>query len=157
MLLQVEPMSALPVFHALALPASAALIVTAFYLAQRRRRALDAALAFLVLLGTFELLKGLDVEEALLSRGLAVVLVRGRGAFTVRHAAGTLGASVQRARAPCAGDVACGVAVASGVAVDLAHADDRCDRAGSSARSSPSARDRCTSATRSHGCRSARC
>jgi lysyl-tRNA synthetase class 2 len=85
LLLQVEPMSVLPVFHALALPASAALIVTAFYLARRRRRALHAALAFLVLLGTFDVLKGLDVEEAGLSFLVAGLLWWGRDAFYVRH------------------------------------------------------------------------
>ncbi len=85
LLLQVEPVSALPVFHVLALPASAALIVTAFYLARRRRRALHAALAFLVLLGTFDVLKGLDVEEAALSFAVAGLLWWGRDAFYVRH------------------------------------------------------------------------
>src|SRR5262249_55247878 len=85
LLLEVEPVSALPVFHALALPASAALIVTAFYLARRGRRALHAALALLVLLGAFDLLKGLDVEEASLSWIVAVLLWWGRDAFYVRH------------------------------------------------------------------------
>jgi lysyl-tRNA synthetase class 2 len=85
LLLQVEPVNALPVFHALALPASAALIVTAFYLARRRRRALHAALGFLVLLGTFDVLKGLDVEEASLSFLVAGLLWWGRDAFYVRH------------------------------------------------------------------------
>ena len=84
-LLQVEPVTALPVFHALALPASAALIVTSFYLARRRRRALHAALAFLLLLGTFDVLKGLDVEEACLSFLVAGLLWWGRGAFYVHH------------------------------------------------------------------------
>ena len=85
LLLEVEPVSALPVFHALALPSSAALVVTAFYLARRRRRALHAALAFLVLLGAFDLLKGLDVEEACLSWLVAVLLWWGRDAFYVGH------------------------------------------------------------------------
>src|SRR5712691_5814259 len=84
-LLQVEPVSALPVFHALALPASAALIVTAFYLARRRRRSLHAALAFLLLLATFDVLKGLDVEEAGLSVVVAGLLWWSREAFYVHH------------------------------------------------------------------------
>jgi lysyl-tRNA synthetase class 2 len=84
-LLRVEPVTALPVFHALALPASAALIVTAFYLARRRRRALHAAIGFLLLLGAFDLLKGLDVEEACLSFLVAGLLWWGRDAFCVRH------------------------------------------------------------------------
>jgi lysyl-tRNA synthetase class 2 len=85
LLLRVEPVAALPVFHALALPASAALIVTAFYLARRRQRALRAAIAFLLLLGAFDLLKGLDVEEACLSFLVAALLWWGRDAFYVRH------------------------------------------------------------------------
>jgi lysyl-tRNA synthetase class 2 len=85
LLLQVEPVTVLPVFHALALPASAALVVTSVYLARRRRRALHAALAFLVLLGTFDLLKGLDIEEAMLSWLVAAALWWGRDAFYVRH------------------------------------------------------------------------
>ncbi len=85
LLLQVEPVTALPVFHALTLPASAALIVTAFYLARRRRRALHAAVAFLLLLGAFDLLKGLDFEEATLSFLVAGLLWWGRDAFYVRH------------------------------------------------------------------------
>jgi lysyl-tRNA synthetase class 2 len=85
LLLQVEPVSALPVFHALTLPASAALIVTAFYLARRRRRALHAALAFLLLLAAFDLLKGLDIEEACLSAAVAGLLWWGRDGFYVRH------------------------------------------------------------------------
>ena len=84
-LLQVEPVSALPIFHALALPASAALIVTSFYLARRRRRALHAAFGSLVLLGAFDLLKGLDLEEAGLSWLVAGLLWWGREAFYVRH------------------------------------------------------------------------
>ena len=84
-LLEVEPVTALPVFHALTLPASAALIVTSFYLARRRRRALHAALVFLVMLGAFDLLKGLDVEEAALSWAVAALLWWGRDAFYVRH------------------------------------------------------------------------
>ncbi len=101
--------------HAFVLPAGVALLVLSFYLARRRRRALWCAVGLLGAIGGLELLKGLDVEEALLSWGLAVVLVRERGAFTVRHAAGTLGASVQRASGILAlAMLACGVAVASG-------------------------------------------
>jgi len=85
LLLQVEPVTALPVFHALALPASAALVVAAFYLARRRRRALHTALAFLLPLGVFDLLKGLDVEEACLCFLVAGLLWWGRDAFYVRH------------------------------------------------------------------------
>ena len=83
LLLQVEPLSALPVFHALALPAAAALALVAFSLGRRRRRALHVAVLLLIALGVVDLLKGLDVEEAALSFGLAGMLWLGRSAFYV--------------------------------------------------------------------------
>lgn len=83
LLVHVEPLSVLPVFHALALPAAAALALVAFSLARRRRRALHTAVLLLVALGTADLLKGLDVEEAALSFGLAALLGWGRSAFYV--------------------------------------------------------------------------
>src|SRR5438132_328927 len=52
---------------------------------RRRRRALHAAIGFLLLLGAFDLLKGLDIEEAALSWIVAGVLLWGREAFYVRH------------------------------------------------------------------------
>jgi lysyl-tRNA synthetase class 2 len=72
------------VAHAVALPAGLALVGAAWQLARRRRRALVAAVGLLGLLGVANLLKGLDVEEALLSWGLAAALWRGRRAFVVR-------------------------------------------------------------------------
>ena len=83
LLLQVEPLSALPVFHALALPAAAALALVAFSLGRRRRRALHVAVLLLIALGVVDLLKGRDVEEAALSFGLAGMLWWGRSAFYV--------------------------------------------------------------------------
>lgn len=85
LLLQLEPVTVLPVFHALALPTAAALAVVAFYLRRRRRRALHAAIALLVAVGALNLLKGLDVEETALSWSLAGLLWWGRAAFYVRH------------------------------------------------------------------------
>jgi lysyl-tRNA synthetase class 2 len=81
----IEPGEAVPAFHALALPSGAALIVIGVYLAKRRHRAWQAAVAVLVALGLFNLLKGLDVEEALLSWVLAGLLIWGRDAFHVRQ------------------------------------------------------------------------
>ncbi|MCY7303490.1 MAG: phosphatidylglycerol lysyltransferase domain-containing protein [Thermoleophilia bacterium] len=83
LLVRVEPISALPAFHALALPAAAALALVALSLGRRQRRALHIALALLVCLGTADLLKGLDVEEATLSFGLAGLLWLCRAAFYV--------------------------------------------------------------------------
>jgi lysyl-tRNA synthetase class 2 len=87
LLLQLEPVAAVPLFHALAVPASVALVVTAWHLRLRRRRALHAAVALTVALGFLSLLKGLDFEEALLSFAAAAALWWGREAFCVRHEA----------------------------------------------------------------------
>ncbi len=71
--------------HALALPAGLALLGAAGFLGARRERAQRVAVALLLALGVLNLLKGLDVEEALISWFLAGLLVWGRGAFRVRH------------------------------------------------------------------------
>jgi lysyl-tRNA synthetase class 2 len=85
LLLQLEPVEVVPLFHTLAVPASVALLVAAFYLARRRRRARQAAFVLLVVLGALNLLKGLDFEEALISWAGAALLWWGRDAFHVRH------------------------------------------------------------------------
>jgi drug/metabolite transporter (DMT)-like permease len=85
LLLKIEPVDSVPLFHTLAVPASIALILSAFYLGRRRHRAWQAALALLLVLGVLDLLKGLDFEEAALSFAAAVVRWLGRGAFYVRH------------------------------------------------------------------------
>ncbi len=85
LLLQVEPVEAVPLLHTLTVPASATLVVCAFYLRARRRRAWQAALVLMVLLGGLELLKGLDFEEAVLSWAAASLLWWGRDSFYVRH------------------------------------------------------------------------
>jgi len=92
--LQIEPVEAVPIFHALALPTSAALVLTAFYLGRRRWRAWQAAFVFLLALGVVDLLKGLDVEEALFTAAVAALLWWGRRAFYVRHDPIRLGAAL---------------------------------------------------------------
>ncbi len=81
----VEPMESVPLFHALAIPLSACLVVAGVYLHRRRHRAWQLALAALVVLGLVDLLKGFDVEEALLGWAVAALLWWGREAFHVRH------------------------------------------------------------------------
>ena len=66
LLLQLEGVRAMRVFHALALPAGAALLLVSPYLLKRRRRAMQVAIALLVAIGLVNLLKGLDYEESLL-------------------------------------------------------------------------------------------
>ena len=96
LLLEFEPVEAIRLFHALSLPAGAALLLVAPYLAKRRQRALQTAVALMILLGLFDLLKGLDFEETILTWGVAVVLILSRDAFTVRHDPNTLRSAVWR-------------------------------------------------------------
>jgi lysyl-tRNA synthetase class 2 len=84
-LLHVEDSEFVPLAHALALSAGVALLVLAVYLGRRRRRAMQLAVAVLLVAGTLNLIKGLDFEEAALNWGLAAFLVWGRRAFSVRH------------------------------------------------------------------------
>ena len=51
LLLEFEPVEAIRLFHALALPAGAALLLVAPYLAKRRRRALQTAVVLMLALG----------------------------------------------------------------------------------------------------------
>ncbi|MDP9345174.1 MAG: phosphatidylglycerol lysyltransferase domain-containing protein, partial [Actinomycetota bacterium] len=83
-LLQLGAVGEVSVAHAIALPAGLALVGAAWQLVRRRRRALVVAVVLLVLLGAANLMKGLDVEEALLSWGTAALLWRARRAFVVR-------------------------------------------------------------------------
>ena len=96
LLLEFEPVEAIRLFHALALPAGAALLLVAPYLAKRRRRALQTAVALMFALGVFDLLKGLDFEETILTWGVAAVLIAGRREFRVRHDRITLRSAVWR-------------------------------------------------------------
>jgi lysyl-tRNA synthetase class 2 len=88
-LMHLEPLSLMKNAHALAVPASIALIVTAYYLYRRRRGALHLGVALLLALTVFDVLKGLDVEEAALTLGCAALLILSRKSFAARHAPGT--------------------------------------------------------------------
>jgi lysyl-tRNA synthetase class 2 len=103
LLRNVESLGEIRVFHALALPAAAALIVTAFYLYRRRRGALNVAVALLLALGVLNLVKGLDFEEALWSFAAAALLWWGRAAFHVRHDPVSLRSALLRVPAILAG------------------------------------------------------
>ena len=71
--------------HALALSAGLALVILGLYLARRRRRAWGLAVVVLVASGVLNVLKGLDLEEALASWALAGGLLWGRESFHVLH------------------------------------------------------------------------
>jgi lysyl-tRNA synthetase class 2 len=109
LLLEFEPVQAIRLFHALALPLGAALLLVAPYLAKRRRRALRTAVGLMIALGAFDLLKGLDFEETIITWGAATVLILSRSNFTVRHDPITLRSAIWRV--PLLG--ACGVALAA--------------------------------------------
>jgi lysyl-tRNA synthetase class 2 len=96
LLLQYEPVEAMRLFHALALPAGAALLLVAPYLLKRRRRAWQLAIWLMVALGLFDLLKGLDFEETAITWACAAILFRGREAFRVRHDPITLRSALWR-------------------------------------------------------------
>jgi lysyl-tRNA synthetase class 2 len=85
LLLQVEGVGMLRVFHALALPAGGALVLLAPYLLKRRRRAMQVTVGLLVAIGIVNLLKGLDYEECVFGWIVALLLYAGRKQFTVVH------------------------------------------------------------------------
>ncbi len=85
LLLELVPREVPIAAHALALSAGVSLVILGIYLMRRRRRAWGLAVAVLVAAGALNLLKGLDIEEALACWGLAGLLVWGRGAFAVVH------------------------------------------------------------------------
>src|SRR5258708_26159943 len=70
LLLGIEPVQEMRLFHALALPAGAALLLVAPYLLRRRRRAWQAAGVPMLALGPVDLLKGPDLQEAALTWGV---------------------------------------------------------------------------------------
>jgi lysyl-tRNA synthetase class 2 len=96
LLLGIEPVQEMRLFHALALPAGAALLLVAPYLLKRRRRAWQAAIILMLALGLFDLLKGLDFEESAITWGVAVALLAGGRQFRVRHDPMTLRSAVWR-------------------------------------------------------------
>ncbi|HEX3805117.1 MAG TPA: phosphatidylglycerol lysyltransferase domain-containing protein [Solirubrobacteraceae bacterium] len=86
LLLHLEGVRAMEIFHALALPAGAALLLVSPYLFKRRRRALQIGIALLLAIGVVNLFKGLDFEESILGWAVALMLYWGRSAFTVVQA-----------------------------------------------------------------------
>jgi lysyl-tRNA synthetase, class II len=85
LLLRVEGVQELRVFHALAIPVAVVLLISAYYLYRRRLRALQLAVALLIALGLFNLFKGFDFEEAAGDLGVAALLWWGRASFHVEH------------------------------------------------------------------------
>ena len=107
LLLDVEPIEAIRLFHAFALPVGAALLLVSPYLLRRRRRAWQAAIALMLVLGLLDVLKGLDVEETVLTWAAAAMLAAGAAEFRVEHDPITLRSSLWRI--PLLGAFALGV------------------------------------------------
>jgi len=95
-LVYVEPVGIMRAAHALAVPVSFALLVTAYYLYRRRSRALHVAVALMAALTVFNLVKGLDFEEAALTATAAALLWAARSSFYVQHDPVTLRSAVWR-------------------------------------------------------------
>ncbi len=83
--------------HGLALPAGLVLMLVGYFLARRRRRAARVAVAVLLVAGALDLLKGLDVEEALASWAAAGLVWWAREAFCAAHVDGRLRTALLRA------------------------------------------------------------
>ncbi|MGI9183431.1 MAG: bifunctional lysylphosphatidylglycerol flippase/synthetase MprF [Solirubrobacteraceae bacterium] len=107
LLLDVEPVEAVRLFHAFALPTGLALLLVAPYLAKRRHRAWRVAVGLMLILGLFDLLKGLDFEESVITWVVAFGLISSRAAFEVDHDDLTLRSAIWRV--PLLGAIALGV------------------------------------------------
>jgi len=96
LLLHVEALQTIEFFHALALPAGAALLLVSPYLLKGRRRARQVAILLLVVMGIVNLLKGLDFEVAMVAWAVAGGLFLSRPYFTVEQERITLRSAVWR-------------------------------------------------------------
>ena len=95
-LVHLEPLALMRGAHALAVPVSFALLITAYYLYRRRSRALRIAFVLMAALTVFNVVKGLDVEEAAMTAVAAALLWGSRSSFYVRHEPATLRSAVWR-------------------------------------------------------------
>ena len=67
------------------IPVGWGLLIASYYLWRRRERAFQIAFGLLLVLGVMNVLKGLDIEEALLAWAAAALLWWGRSSFSVRR------------------------------------------------------------------------
>lgn len=111
LLLKIEPVQELRVFHALAMPVAVVLFVSAYYLYRRRLRALKLAVLLLIGLGVLNLFKGLDFEETAGDLTVAAILWLGRSSFYVHHAPLNRRAALLRAPLVAAGGLLLSVAL----------------------------------------------
>lgn len=83
--------------HAVSFSASVLLVAVGAQVVRRRRHALSVAVTLLIGIGLLNLVKGLDVEEAVLSWAVAAMLWQARAEFDVECPAGVLRATAWRA------------------------------------------------------------
>ncbi|MDQ6835117.1 MAG: hypothetical protein M3016_02920, partial [Actinomycetota bacterium] len=107
LLLSFEPVEAVHIFHAFALPMGVALLLVAPYLGRRRRRAWRAAVGLMLVLGLLDLLKGLEFEETALTWAAAGLLIWSEPGFAVHHDELTVRSAIWRV--PLLGSIALGV------------------------------------------------
>jgi lysyl-tRNA synthetase, class II len=115
-LLHVEPVGLMRSAHALAAPVSIALVITAYYLLRRRALAFRLALALMLLLTVFNLVKGLDIEEAMLTTAVAGLLWASRSSFYVRHEPASLRTALWRVPLLIGGGFAAGLLLVTAAA-----------------------------------------
>ena len=112
----VVPVQATRTAHILVFELGLLLIVVAFGLVRRRRRAWQLAVGLLAATAVLHIAKGLDVEEAIAALVLLVLLVYKRDAFTVEGAHGATRRALKWAAALAAIGLVLGIALAEIVA-----------------------------------------
>ena len=108
-LVHFEPVGMMRSVHALAAPVSIALVITAYYLLRRRALAFRVALTLMILLTVFNLVKGLDIEEAILTAAGAALLWASRSSFYVRHEPTSLRSAIWRVPLLIGGGIAASI------------------------------------------------
>ena len=117
LLLRMDGVQAIELFHALALPVGAALLLVGPYLFRRRHRAMQVAIVLLVAIGVIDLLKGLDFEKSMIAWLVVALLCWRRDDFSVAHEPVTLRSAVWRV--PLLGLAVLAVVIAGGHAAEL--------------------------------------
>ncbi len=92
----VEPVGLMRSAHALAIPVSIGLVLTAYYLLHRRALALRVAVVLMVALTVFNLVKGFDLDQAAVTAAAGALLWASRSSFYVRHEPSSLRSAVWR-------------------------------------------------------------
>ncbi len=95
-LVHVEPVGLMRSAHALAIPVSIGLVLTAYYLLHRRALALRVAVALMLVLTVFNLVRGFDLDQAAVTAAGGGLLWASRASFYVRHEPSSLRSAIWR-------------------------------------------------------------